>query len=440
MQRLLQLEELADAYDEQTDAVRRRLKQHRREIWQQRQKLLPRTTNTPRSRFLPDATADPAPPLPPPRRTASAVTHAQRAVFAKPVVSRQPTLTQMLGGGDGETEDGMVELPEQDKEEDNAVSVAPNSEDGLHMHNDDDDTANNESCVNDADGYVPPLGEAASPAIRLQSNKLDSPTKYASHYSIWDAVRNGNYTSSWDRLFYEEEEEECNGVDHLLGLLGSTQDSIGDKNLASPAHHGGSQHDILPDFSPSSLTIRGKTLANAIKDHIMAHESKRRSIEQVCPNWQENVEFALSRRVGKDVSHALQNVRAAKARLQRNKLAILQKIEQQEAALEVFEDSLAQSLTRFSVGALSSPRCARHPREIVIPERPASWARESTESETGTFRSQPFHSPTTTNRSRSACTSNNDRTAEGNGTDLLFCPSGERDTPLSVASIAIASQ
>ena len=48
------------------------------------------------------------------------------------------------------------------------------------------------------------------------------------------------------------------------------------------------------------------------------------------------------------MTEALNNVQESKAKLQRAKAEILKKIEQQEAALGVFEEILEQSATRFT--------------------------------------------------------------------------------------------
>ena len=385
MKRLIKLEETTDLYDEQTDAVRRRLKKHRRDIWKKREALLKRyderaakrngaNATASSSRFLPDVDELKQLDLVRGRkkqRTGKAVAKVQMAVFASTAKSAaiQPTLTQLFGGN----EDSADEM-----NEDNATGVlktVPEGDEDSLQHGDQDGDENDESSV---EAYChPQLGEIASPVVRVEPakrNKSDSLSNNAERCSIWDAVRHGSYTSAWDRLFCDESEDL--GVDHLLGLFGASQDA---DNMSLSA-----EQDI-PDLSQSSLSTRGTSLADAVKCRVLADETLRLAIDHVCPEWQENVEFAMSHKVGTNVSEALQNVLEAKSRLQRVKLEISRRIEQQEAVLGVFEESLEQSLTRFATSATSS--LPAQPSEIIIPARSTGLASQSVESEIRTVNS-----------------------------------------------------
>lgn len=467
MKRLVKLEETTDQYEEQTDAVRRRLKKHRRDIWKKRDALLKRyderqakrkgtTTLSTTSRFLPDVDEFhqqlETEHLRKKRRTNTAVAQAQQAVFATTKPKIQPTLTQMFGGGknvdDDETEEPLEKAVDSNGSEMNgddsgkAVDRLDRAldSDGFATHNNykDDEDDEDEISVED-DGYQQLCGPP-SPAVRVESKSssqtesADSPSKNAARHSVWDAVRNGNYNSSWDRLFYEEAEEV--GVEHLLGLFGSSQQ--GD-DAPSPA----SKQDG-PGFSQSVLSIRGKSLAEAVTNQICADANKRSTIERVCPNWQENIAFAMGQKDEAEVSEALQNVQRAQAKLRRARLEILRKIEEEEAALGVFEESLQQSLTRFAPRTDSSTASSSskesgpsEPTDVAFPARRAGLlaARHSVESEVRTILATPL-SPSSRLLSSTAT-----KPREGNADYQQHCKPD--DTPMSVASresLAVASQ
>jgi len=468
IKRLLKLEETTDQYDEQTDAVRRRLKKHRRDVWKKREDLLrrydeqeaKRKGTSSSSRFLPDVDEFnqylETEHRQKKRRTAKAVAKGQAVLFgtvrAKTV---QPTLTQMLGGGSDEDDDGSEEVQTETSPEKKQKADACDS-DGNHQTDEESTLLEEEE----------PLCEPPSPvkAHRIEPKENTATTTTATapqsddnadRSSIWDAVRHGNYTSAWDRLFHEETDDL--GVDHLLGLLGSTQE----EDVPSPeSENSADKTPALTMMSQSSLSTRGRSLAEEITDQICGDECKRAAVERVCPNWKENIAFAMGRKNEADVSEALQNVRDTQAKLRQAKLKILQKIEQQEVALGIFEETLQQSLTRFSSATTETPgpnKGGTQPMlEVAIPAVAPAAADGSlgprhsiASSEVGTILSSPL-SPGATNLSAVATTGESkplncfaDETAN-NEEAMVHCHVHHPGTPLSVAAspgpLAVASQ
>ena len=469
IKRLLKLEETTDQYDEQTDAVRRRLKKHRRDVWKKREDLLRRYdeqeakrkgASASSSRFLPDVDEFnqylETEHRQKKRRTAQAVAKGQAALFgtvrAKTV---QPTLTQMLGGGsDDDNDDGGEEEQTEASPEKKQKADACDS-DGNHQSDEES------SFVEEEEQLCEPPPSPVK-AHRIEPKEIAATTTAtapqsddnADRSSIWDAVRHGNYTSSWDRLFHEETDDL--GVDHLLGLLGSTQEEC----VPSPeSEKVGDKVPALSMMSQSSLSTRGRSLAEEITDQICADERKRAAVERVCPNWKENVAFAMGRKNEADVSEALQNVRDTQAKLRQAKLQILQNIERQEAALGIFEESLQQSLTRFSSATTTETPGPNNGgtqpmMEVAIPAAAPAAADGNPEprqsiagSEVGTILSSPL-SPGATSLSAVATGESKplDCFAEtaGNEEAMMHCHPHHPGTPLSVAAspepLAVASQ
>jgi hypothetical protein len=336
IKRLLKLEVTTDQYDEQTDAVRRRLKKHRRDMWKKREDMLKAYDNLAAkrkggqesSRFLPDADEYQLLEEYQSREKklrSGSIAKIQANIFAiKPTF--QPTLTQMMstskeqphGAPSPEAMDaspsgyGVVDLLPEGSDSDPRL---PNEPEGS-----DDESRVSESLVM---SHRIDSRDQASVSGSVEKFGLDGA-------SIWDAIRSGNYESSWDRLFHENSDDF--GVDHLLGLLGESSKGIEDTD----------------SLSQSSLSTRGRLLVDAVTDRICSNATKRVAIERVCPNWKENVIFAMCQRDETEVSEALKNLREAQAKLHRAKEEILKSIERQQVALGVFEEALQQSLSRFT--------------------------------------------------------------------------------------------
>jgi hypothetical protein len=125
------------------------------------------------------------------------------------------------------------------------------------------------------------------------------------------------------------------GVDNLLGLLGEAV-------ATSP----GSKSAV--DLSQSSLSVRGQLLADEVMEGVTDDAEMLAALERACPNWRENVSFAMMQQSRDDVSDALENVRKSREKLLRGKAEIMRAIEREHAALDLFEDALEKSLTRFT--------------------------------------------------------------------------------------------
>lgn len=438
IKRLLKLEATTDQYEEQTNAVQRRLKKHRRDMWKKREDLLgacddlvaKRRGNQTSSRFIADVNecellgeneGNR-------NRLRQSIAKAQLNVFAVKATV-QPTLTQMMGSNK-EKPGNSASLSATPTREDRAAQTAEFSgeaSDSDSSHRSDDE---------------PSSGKASSCEVPVTAYRVDSRDTLASctesgvlgtteRFGIWEALRNGHYECSWDRLFFEKTDDLA--VDLLLGLLEDT-------TQASP--------EDAACLSQSSLSIRGRLLADSVTDEILSNAEKLAAVDILCPNWRENIVFSMGQTNKTDISDAMTNVRECQAKLQRAKIEFLENIERHEVVLGVFEETLQQSLTRFTIqqelpgleGCFMSQG-----RAAPSPSCTAGKSRQSMECETGTIITSPCTLTRTVKRTYGfgvPCRNRAIVTTAGNtlspGAIVPFSaqcrPGAMPDTPLSLAS------
>lgn len=180
-----------------------------------------------------------------------------------------------------------------------------------------------------------------------------------------------DYECAFNRLFAMESPEKATkedgalGIDELLGLFSQSSPTKGatstPKEKRSPV-----------DFS--ALTQRGRGLAETIQDQIISNSDKLSILESTCPQWRENVAFAMKQKDDGDVEVALENVRKSKQRLEKMKESFLGAWQQQQTVLDVYELSLNESLKRLSSSSTSSDETTETETE-VSPDDDASSVR-----------------------------------------------------------------
>ena len=165
-----------------------------------------------------------------------------------------------------------------------------------------------------------------------------------------------DYGCGFNRIFGVEssECEDDPGIDHLLGLF---EDAPSAQSSPARSRLGTSPPSkIASPIDLSMLTQRGKSLAEEIQDQVMSNSDKVSNLEAACPDWQENVAYALHQRDPDEIEEAMDKVQKSKARLARMKESYLKVMEEHETVLDVFELSLKQSRDRLLDGnGLSSP-------------------------------------------------------------------------------------
>ena len=143
----------------------------------------------------------------------------------------------------------------------------------------------------------------------------------------------------------EEEEEE--GFDALLDLF----DSSMAKNSPNKSINNNNDDDddsYVDNLYPiKTLTPRGKRVKADIERSVKKDHEKKAAIEQMCPDWEENVSFANAQDDAEDVEKALSNVRHAKTDLETMKERIMQAFLDRNQTLELYEKTLQGSLDRL---------------------------------------------------------------------------------------------
>ncbi|CAB9522862.1 expressed unknown protein [Seminavis robusta] len=283
--------------------------------------------------------------------------------------SCQPTLTQMFGFCNGKTgketeEDAKTKKKEaedvkgQEKssgEDEVVVKVSEDSEEG-------DDEGDEESSVDMSIEDYFDDNNVCVPACRVEwrsgsivvNDERENQTR-KTNYGLWGAVvatmlereKQDNYESGFLKLVSNQSNhvEDDQGLEHLLQLMENVNSpcptpSKGTKGTPSPSR-------LLSQPNTPILTQRGKRLADDIQDKVSADTPRLANVVAVCPQWKENVAFAMQQRDPDDIQTALDKVQQSKSRLQRMKEGFLKAFEQHQSALDVFETSLNRSLGRL---------------------------------------------------------------------------------------------
>ena len=101
------------------------------------------------------------------------------------------------------------------------------------------------------------------------------------------------------------------------------------------------------DESPSNLSSRGKRLMQEVTENTLADTTNLHAIEELCPQWKENVVFAMAQRESTDITDAMRNVQEEKHRLIDLREKFLQAIEKRVTTLDFYEKTLEVSASRM---------------------------------------------------------------------------------------------
>jgi hypothetical protein len=345
IKRQKKLEKTVDKYESDLDLVSRELKRHRRTILKRKgtQLLQGREQAFGDSRFLPDAWEVHTEQVQHnPGREVADVAQVQRNIFGK-VKGGQPTLTQMMGGGDGGDDKEREPLAAITEE----PEVAPSQDSDAYYLQDDDEhsleteqeaPADNFQRVSWRDGKQ---GESDSrPLWSAMSSGKASAAERSS----------GNETSTWDRMFSKRMNSPSvgGGFDELLGLFGSDAPGLSLLSQPSTVHAIDEEDDEDAQINTSQLSQPAQDLADSIEAKVIADPVKLARIEEACPNWRENIRFALLQRGEGDIHAALINIQDSKAKLNKMKEEFLAAWGRQQTVMCLFEMSLSASMQRVA--------------------------------------------------------------------------------------------
>jgi len=398
IRRLQNLEKKTENLEEQTEVARRQLKKHRRDIWKRKEREID-NPSSPMFRevvpiddyFLPDAEIFEK------QQTESQALpdgfweKAQIKVFHK-VPTYQPTLTQIMGFSNNSEKtikniSGEVAVPSKDvdrNDDDGDGDIIENqciAQGLLYDDEDEDDKDDNiqTEYVLERE-YVEQIQRfERNGGIRGINDEI-----MATSGSIWDTVlpmaqkqhdgiATGNMNEAnslprskypWDELFEGFKDKDAKalsdelsvsvdqdpeaGLDDLLDLFENraenpaddfcTVQSIGDKNPV----------DI------SLLSQDAQAVASQMISSFSSAEKTEAALQRSCPNWKENIYFALLQKDPNEIQEALENVRHSRMRMRATKQKILVAWESKNVTLEVFESALIKSASRLNSDSSTS--------------------------------------------------------------------------------------
>ena len=339
IKRQKKLEQVVDKHESDLDLVSRELKRHRRAILKRRSTQLRDETIFNGCRFLPDVDVWDSHLENINRGLVSCgdVKKSQRKMFGKST-GGQPTLTQMMGI-ERTDEPGLETINEETSEND--MSQANET-----LNVDDDDGEGSSSHPDDV------LEEPAEPVDRITWRDGKTLAGEKDRQPIWSLVASGSFgsgihgDSAWDQIFAKRMLPDADdGFVELLGLFGA--DSTCDLMKAAYCNREAADH-CWPSESVnlSQLSQSAQEIAATLECKVTADLKRLSRIEKACPNWRENVRFALHQRTEDDLSSALDNIRESRASLDKMKDEFLSAWRRQQTVLQLFEMSLSASLKR----------------------------------------------------------------------------------------------
>jgi hypothetical protein len=280
--------------------------------------------------------------------------------FSLPTEEYQPTLTQMFGvssrkeGGDkdGETEQAGLEESEDETEADSFSFVEESS---LPTIDEEIDSLIEEETV-DMEGPVE-QDRFQRLAWRGGTRSVDVSSPLVERRGVWSALttlkRKGSsknpettFECAWDKIFAEELSDDSEGMGRLVELFEQEiKNAVEHANLLTQDETGS-----LLSHSPvreSSLTPRGLSILPSIEGDVVTDTTKQALIEKICPQWKENIRFALSHRKRDELQSALERVCRSRHKLSSVRETITTSSDRHDAVLDLFETTLRQSLRRL---------------------------------------------------------------------------------------------
>jgi hypothetical protein len=357
IRRVQKMEKTCELHESRMEMVKRKLVQHRREIWKKKESKHPELFSTIKPyQFLPDA--DKAGQV-----TGRNVSCLPKEIVEEAVVrifpeapSVQATLSQWLGlPSDGATPDNEMQSPKVV-----VLETVTEEEDAPRRG----EITSVEEGVEKYIAYSKGI-EYSDQVHRQEWNREENCTSAATNrYSLWkilsstipkvpnemglclgaveytQQVSNDNHEGDercpWDDLF-EVDGSEVAGINQLVGLFGAYNKLEAIEELAS----------CEDAVRLSQLSQSGQTEAIHLIESIEKDARKLELLEVVCPGWKENVAFSMKQNDEAEVRVALEQVQTKRRQMVEFKRRILDAWEKQDMTLDVFERSLSASLGRL---------------------------------------------------------------------------------------------
>ena len=342
--RLQKLEKIVARYSREEDALRRRLKTHRRDMWRKRERLMKMGGNTQKSWFLPDAKELDAELNQAEEKKKGMSLHtvkqAQMNVFAA-TKTIQPTLTQYVGGGEGgakETNSGAEEcnLHESNQSSPTVIHVADSNSSSREggkgeLHQDE--------CLDDSSGFQSD-SDADSPShnrIEFVCAGIHEPASTTG--CLWSALVTSEFGSSFDSLFITPSDMENAGMNDLVNMIEHFEEQ-GDEGAEQVTM------SMLDDQDRQSV----QTFIN------LAHsdESILTAIRDVFQSWEENLLFCFHQKDPDTVASAMNELCETEKQLGHSTRIFASVMEKRSKAVRFFWQALEAKSRRMNSCKINS--------------------------------------------------------------------------------------
>lgn len=180
-----------------------------------------------------------------------------------------------------------------------------------------------------------------------QYDSITSPSRQPS--GLPPSTSNHKYICAWDALFSDHIASEDGAMTQLLDLF-EAEMTGGDATCSETPINELTSSQLSVVETPI-LTQRGESLAEMIEDKITSDPIKMQLVDAMCPNWRENIRYALAQRGEDEVREALERVQHTLKNLETMKEKIPAIWKRQEVVLQLFEMTLSESLTRLATNA-----------------------------------------------------------------------------------------
>ena len=149
-------------------------------------------------------------------------------------------------------------------------------------------------------------------------------------------MSSGRFRSAFDRLFDDPAQSENLALDDLIDIMDEDEGSTSVE----------SDEDSVV-ISQGMLSQGGQDAAERVIREVKDDPERALQLDAACPNWEENVLFAMFQKDEASIREALRQVESHKAKLAERRRALMRAIAQRAAALDIFEKSLSESLGRL---------------------------------------------------------------------------------------------
>ena len=162
----------------------------------------------------------------------------------------------------------------------------------------------------------------------------------------------------WDRLFAADsatvvgEETGNGGIEQLLQLF--INSSCPDPSQQEEVEAGATE--TTETASMSMLSQGCQEVVRNIYSDIDTNTTKLSALNQVCPDWRENVAYAFAQEDEGEILQALDNLKRSRSKMSETKKRILESWGRHQMALDLFETSLEESLSRLKSKGPSSAK------------------------------------------------------------------------------------